>query len=256
MKEPKRPYVGEELTVRPLSKCNLEGHPYRRLPATEQEIATALGLGVDELLSSAEKRGDETLVYLIRERRRKQDWATANKLLKVLLVRCHGIIVKTLGSLDEQIRDEAIRTVQEQLISQVVLLDDDRGDFYEIRFGLALKRLATTHFRECVKALKYQRSLECGLEDEEVDSRNAPFDADKWPEDAANLSDVLKVLEVIKDPRHRTAYILRKGYDVPIESEDPNMLTISGYFAKSPRTIQNWLDQAEFVLARWRGEMS
>ncbi|WP_437306116.1 hypothetical protein [Sorangium sp. So ce388] len=223
----------------------------------QREIETVLGLESEELLASADSLSDETLVYLIRERRRVQDWSVAQGLSNVLVGRCRGVLLSTLGSLPPDVRDEAIRTVIEQLLELIFKLEDDRGDFYEVRFGLALKRLGTSEFQRCVLTIARDRFAEHDAEAEWANSRNAPFDPCQWPEDAVDyFKDAQEGLQAIRDERHRMAFALHATREMPIESDDPETETISRYFRVSPRTITNWLKQAEADLARWRKEKS
>ncbi|WP_437901804.1 hypothetical protein [Sorangium sp. So ce124] len=254
-----QPDVGDAPAVRPLTRCNAEGRLYQRSPAVQREIETVLGLESDELLASTDGLSDETLVYLIRERRRVRDWSVATKLSNVLVERCRGVLLSTLGSLPQDVRDEAIRTVLEQLSARIFALDDDRGDFYQVRFGLALKRLGTSAFRQCVLTIERHRRAEHDAETEHdaepewANSRNASFDPRQWPEDAVHFfKDAQNGLQAIGNDDHRMAFALHAMRDMPIESDDPETATISRFFGVSPRTIRNWLDQAEADLARWR----
>lgn len=252
MTKPKQTDVGETPTVQPLTGRNAEGHPYERLPTVQREIEAMLGLESEVLFAAADNLRDETLVYLIRERRRARDWSVASTLSEMLVDRCRLVLLSTLGKLPQDIRDEAIRTVVEQLFTRIVALDDARGDFCQVRFGLALKRLGTSEFKKCVLRIARQRVLDA----DGPDSRNAPFDPYQWPEHAVDFTDALNGLKQIKDERHRMAFVLHTMHEMPIESEDPKAATISRHFEKSPRTINNWLTQAEADLARWRREMS
>ncbi len=251
----KKPETGGGATLRPLTAYDALGRPYARPPAIQDEIETVLGLESEALVASADNLRDETLVYLIRERRRGQDWATAEQLARVLIERCRRVLLGTLHSLPLDVRDEAIRTVLQQLFARITDLDDDRGDFYQVRFALGIKRLGTSAFRQCVLTLARDRLRE-QQNAGPGDSRDASFDPYQWPEDAVDLQDARKGLEAIKDERHREAFLLHKVHDIPIESDDPEMATISRRFGVSPRTINNWLSQADADLARWRKGLS
>ena len=250
----KKPETGG-VTLRPLTACDALGRPYERPPAIQDEIETVLGLESGALVDSADNLRDETLVYLIRERRRAQDWAIAERLVRVLIERCRRVLLGTLHSLPQDVRDEAIRTVLQQLFARITDLDDDRGDFYQIRFALGIKRLGTSAFRQCVLTLARDRLTE-QQNAEPSDSRDASFNPHQWPDDAVDLRDARKGLEAIKDNRHREAFFLHKVRDMPIESDDPELATISRHFGVSPRTVNNWLKQAEADLARWRKGIS
>jgi len=251
LKESRQPDVDDPTVVRPLTKRTLDGQLYERPASVQHEIATVLGLGSETLLASAETLRDETLVYLIRERRRAQDWTVARGVSEVLMERCRRVLLGTLASLPQNVREEAIRRVLEQLFARIVALDDDRGDFFQVRFGQALKRLRTSAFRQCVLTIARDQLADAG-DDEWPDSRNAPFDPRQWPDDNVAFTDALNGLEAIRNERHRMAFALHAMQEMPIESEDPAEQTISRYFGVSARTIQNWLNHAEADLARWR----
>lgn len=238
--------------MRPLTARNAEGHLYARTARVQREIVAMLKLGPDGVLASVGSLTDETLVHLIRERRSARDWEAARRLSSVLLERCRSVLLSTLSSLQPEVREEAIRTVIEQLFERISALDDERGDFYEVRFGMALKRLTTSAFRRCVLTIAHHRRMEQDTSAELIDSRDAPFDPHQWPEDAVSFADGKKGLEAIKDERHRIAFTLYAMQEMPIESDDPEMATISRYFGVSSRTIRNWLDRAEADLAQWR----
>ena len=52
----------------------------------------------------------------------------------------------------------------------------------------------------------------------------------------------------------RTAFVLHHYDGWQIESNDPQAPTIAKHFGKTPRTIRNWMAQAEAILESWRGE--
>lgn len=251
--------MGLAPTVQPLTRRNAEGVPYERLPTIQREIELSLGLDPDAMLATAGQLGDETLVYLIRDRRHAQDWARAEKLSRLLIERCMRIILSTLGSLPKDLRDDAVSTVLEQLFDGIVALDDDRGDFYQVRFGRAIKHLATTAFKQCVLTIAHQRKqqhLNNDIDHEWADSHKSPFNPRQWPADAAEFADALNGLEAIRDERHRMAFAFHVTHEMPIQSDDPTAMTISKYFGVSPRTITNWLAEADADLKRWRSKKS
>jgi hypothetical protein len=245
--------------VQPLTRRNAEGAPYERLPEIQREIEIALGLEPEAMLANANQLSDETLVYLIRDRRGAQDWSRAEKLSRLLVERSSRVILSTLGALPQDLREDAVSTVLEQLFEGIVALDDDRGDFYQVRFGLALGRLATTAFKQCVLTIAHRRKqqhVDHDVDAEWADSQKSPFNPRRWPGDAVEFADALNGLEAIKDERHRKAFAFHATHEMPIQSDDPTTMTISRYFGVAPRTIANWLALAEADLKRWRSKMS
>jgi len=249
LKARKQADQGEMPTVRPLTRCNAEGRLYERLPKVQREIEAVMGLGIEELLALADTLNDETLVYLIRERRRAQEWSEACLLSEVLLKRCRAMLNSNLLGLIPLVRDEVIERVISQLFSKICTLEDDRGDFLQVRFGRALRRLRETSFQQCAYTLA-QHALE------QADSSTSPFDPQQWPEDKMAFSEAVDGLYAIKDEHHRLAYALRYVVEMPVESEDPDVPTISQELKVSPRTVRNWLKQAEDQIATWRRGLS
>ena len=50
------------------------------------------------------------------------------------------------------------------------------------------------------------------------------------------------------------AFLLAHVEELPIESKDPTIMTVSRALNKSGRMIRNYLAEAERVLAEWRGK--
>jgi hypothetical protein len=82
--------------VRPLTKCNRQGVPYKRLPAIEASVAQALLDPLTTLVSrsASTDRGDpqyldtEVLVHLIRNALSTSDSAASTALVGCLGIRC------------------------------------------------------------------------------------------------------------------------------------------------------------------------
>jgi DNA-directed RNA polymerase specialized sigma24 family protein len=134
-------------------------------------------------------------------------------------------------------------------------LEDDGGDFFQVRFWLGLKRLIVTEYASQVKAAG-EDIEKLVFVDEQIEGEEGLQPMLELPGNCLSPEDtvILKAgLSSIQDP-YRKVFILRYYVGWPIKSNDPDEVTLSSYFGVTPRTIQNWLDAAEKSLAKWRKE--
>ena len=132
----------------PLTHRNTEGEVYQRLGQVDSQIQMALALETRELQArsditdktSPEFLKEECLVYLIRHHKAGNQQCM-NGLSESLLRRCGTWIKSKFHSLDPELADEGFLEVIFQLFKRILDLDSDRGDFLQVRFWLALKRL-------------------------------------------------------------------------------------------------------------------
>ena len=258
----------------PLTHTNSDGHVYQRLLTVEQQVRDALELDRGELESRCQVRDErspdflkeESLVYLIRYYRRSGNSFCVDILSESLLSRCAASTHRSLRSLDEDAAEEAYSEVVEQLFTQIFDLESDRGDFLQVRFRLALKRIAVETYRTHLARLKRERenlpltSL-AGYDGEDTDEL-APNVIVPTPTSATSRSAESEFIEnhVIQAAVNqltepvRAAYLLRYRWGWPIEDQDPAVPTISSHFNRTPRTIRNWLAKAKKCLAAWSAE--
>jgi DNA-directed RNA polymerase specialized sigma24 family protein len=255
--------------VRELTHCNRDGIPYRRDPAVEAQITTALGLPVAALLERARLRDhralgyfqEECLVYLLRDFRGRGDAGTVESLCEALLARCAKYINGKLLALGPQAVDDAFSEVVLKVFDQILNLESDGGDFLQVRFWVALERIVITTFGRYVKDLtRAARHLSlsalAGSSDGDDEERRSTVGLDELPEQGMTMDQTMlyrEGLAALEEP-YRTAFVLRYYEGWPIEDQDPAVPTISRYFDKTPRTIRNWMRDAEQTLARWRGD--
>lgn len=256
------------MEIRSLTRPNAEGVVYERLPAVEQQIAVALALDPADLLVRARVADyrasdylqEECLVYLIREFHRQCQDALVSELSGILLRRSAKFVNRRLQALTPDQVDEAYREVVTELFTKILAVDDDRGDYLQVRYWKALERLATTAFTHQTEEHKRARrtttlspadgeGAEAGDDDGAVFS--VPGETPINITSPERLALIQEGLGVLPEPQ-RTAFILSHYYQWPIESKDAAVPTISKYFGKTPRTIQNWLTLAERTLQSWR----
>ena len=254
----------------PLTRRNAHGYVYQRLATVDRQIQDIIRLDTEELQrrsvvryeTSPDFLREESLVYLIRHFHKAGNRKVVNDLSECLLTRCATYISGRLASLRADFRKEAYADVVLELFSRILNLHSDRGDYLQVRFWLALKRLAIQVFR---KQLKLQQShtpvtsppgyddSSSNMSTRSVVVREPSTSASRSVETQAIEKSVIReALSQLEEP-FRSAYLLRYYFEWPIEDQDPTAQTISRKFGKTPRTIRNWLARAEESLEAWRG---
>jgi RNA polymerase sigma factor (sigma-70 family) len=170
-----------------------------------------------------------------------------------------------LKGLGAQAQRDGYDDVLQELLVKVLDLGSDRGDFYQVRFWLALEGSTLRVFARLVRAAQQERyrvdyaALPGYTDDAAEDQqrvRVAELDeiADTSAEDRVIARDqLMDALEHIPE-RYRDAFLLRHYAGWPIEDQDPSVRTISRHFGVDPRTIRNWFGRIDEALAQWRGE--
>lgn len=262
--------------IAPLTHRNLKGEVYQRAPAVERQIAEALALSRAEVRARAALTDpaspgylqEECLVYLIRHYRCINQSELESALTEVLLQRSTKLIRSHLRSLKPEQETEGYDQVVEWLIVQILDLESDRGDFLQVRYWAALKKLAIRAFNQQIQQLKRGQatvSLEAiagydGDLDGESGRSARPRGNHQVTVPSSELSverqDLIRDALSCLDEPIRSTFLLFVDYGIPIEDRDPAAQTISRCFGKSPRTIRNWLHQAKEALEQWRGEQT
>lgn len=131
---------------------------------------------------------------------------------------------------------------------------DERLDFFEIRFDMALKRLRQDAQRQAwrdenrFQPLSYEDdSGELSPEIEEAAGRANPLEGLEIDNEAFRLR-LDAAIETLPPEQSRTIQMLMLGYQ--INSDDPDVITICTALKKSPKTIWNYRDRAIKTLRR------
>ena len=209
--------------ARPLRKHKLDGTPYFRRDKVETEIQALAGISAAEL----ERRADlwqvsdpgyvspEALLYFVRN--------------------------AAPGAYREAVRDHFV---------DLLLSDrnqyDDRLDYYEVNFNSAVaadRRDANDrHWKQ------ENRTAEIETEDGGVSAQvesavghNNPFDADEL-----DKKDYRLLLDEAIDslPEFQRRIVVMWRQDIPIESNDPSVESISKVLGKSEKTVRTHRDKA------------
>jgi hypothetical protein len=256
--------------LEPLTRRNKAGELYRRLEVVEIQIHAALGLDPVALYArakisdrtAADYLENECLAYLVRDAFLRGDHERFSTLASILLRRCvpwlRAALVQ-LGVQEERDLDQLSYKLVSGMITDLTS-DDGRGDFFQVRFGAALKKdlwNLAEHYKRSVRRARRHVSLSDPVGTEgEGDDESAIVRTDVIPsrEDVGGSIeariDMAKALASIHDPRHRQAWIMyNDGWQ--IAAKDPAEPTISKKFGVTDRTVRLWLRQAEAELKAW-----
>jgi len=261
--------VKANVQVQPLTRHNGAGEVYQRTASVHSQIEAALAMTSSQMveragisdLSSPDYFQEESLVYLIREFRRRNDVRTVNVLTELLIRRCQRTISGRLLAFGLESVEDAVRDVIADLLDRILNLKSDRGDFLQVRFGLALKRLVIGVYRRYLAKAEEAENIVplssiAGYESEKDDDMQPVVPLDDVVDPSISVEQYVlyrEGLNILEEP-YRRAFILRHYDGWQIEALDPSIPTLSRYFGKTPRTIRSWLTQAEEMLERWRGE--
>jgi len=247
------------------------GNEYRRTKEVERQIRSSLALSDNEIIANAnitDQHADnylreEALVFLIRQSYQEQNQFLYDELFMILLGRCKEQISYRLRSLEVSLKEDALSEVNAKLIENV-LRDDGKGDFLEVRFWVVLNRLAIDVFRQFIhsdnddheyleaEAFSEYDPIQQDEKDTILDLNQLVPGEQRWSlvEKGNLVEDALQSLS----PHIRQAFILFYYLDWPIDSKDEKLPTISKYFGKTGKTIQNWLYEAKESIEKWRGD--
>ena len=260
------PNLGENVSTRPLRKKNKDGKLYTRVPEIESQLLELLSLSREVLVErcKVQRRDDpvyvrsECLLYFVRSCRAERSSTYFEKLYKIIAERVHRNL---RNALQDWGRTESLTksSIREQTFDWFVeFLMKDRTDYlekldiYEVRFDSALKKLLIDAQR---KVYSKQNPL-TRLESEE---RSSEVSAEV--EQAAGSFDPLKKSKIIDNnyrsrldtaidslPQEQKRIIEMLLHDFPIDSKDPEKVTIAGTLGKSEKTIRYHRDIAYAAL--------
>lgn len=252
----------------PLSRCDSDGVPYQRTAEVEAQIESAVDLDPVTLVERAQLSDqesphflrEESLIYFIREYHRLGNETAVSELAEVLIARCAKKIQQQLIALTRASRIEAYRDVIEALFQRILDLKSDRADFMEVRFWVVVKRLTIDVFRQHTSSLIKEQGVD-SFSDIERSMLGGEGDDDPILEERLSASGLSveenallhEAMGILEEP-YRTAFLLRIAYGWQIESNNPDVPTISEYFDKTPRTIRGWLKIAKDQMREWRDE--
>jgi hypothetical protein len=254
-------HAGEAI-VAPLRKRRLSGELYGRDPKIEALIAELAVLPRDELIARAEiaKRSgpgyipSECLVYFIRASRRDNNEAWFERLYRILIGRVLRSLPKAESS-DGRTESLTRGVVRDKVFSRFVeLLSADRADYvdkldyFEVRFDGALASLRRDAQEQAWRDENRSQPLEYDEESGELSPKveaaagaHDPFAASDF-DDPAYRSRLNAAIEALPIEQSRIIHMLRQGF--PIDSKEPDVMTIAKALGRSEKTVRTYRDKA------------
>jgi len=255
------PRVGNA-AVNPLRKRRLNGDLYQRAPQVEALIIELAALPRDELIARAAitKRTapgyvpSECLVYFIRACRGDNGEAWFERLYRILaervlrsLPRADSSDGKTESLTRGVVRDKVLGRFVELLSADRVSYVD-KVDYFEVRFDGALASLRRDAQEKAWREEKRHQSLEYDEESgdlsPEVEAAAGaynPFVTSDF-DDPFFRSRFDAAIEALPPEQRKIVHMLRQGF--PIDSKEPDVMTVAKALARSEKTIRTYRDKA------------
>lgn len=242
--------------IEPLQKHDKNGVPYSRFP-DNQNILVALDTLSDAAIVDQCKlaKGNECfvpiecVVHMLRRGLRANNPILTNPLFTEFMERLRRVIPLREGQ-ESQYRVQAYEQVQDRLTGLFAKESTEyqqRLDFLEIRFDGALARMLQDARKKASKERRRKAPLmneETGEIDPQVEQAAGSFN----PFDPVNISEeyyrsVLdEAMEELPTTQKRIIEMMRN--EVLIDSQDPNVPTISKTLGLSEKTVRNQRDKA------------
>lgn len=259
------------VVVNGLRKRRLSGELYERDPKVEALIAELAVLPRDELIARAGimKRSDpayvpsECLVYFIRASRRDNNEAWFERLYRILIERVLRSLPRAESS-NGKTESLTRGVVRDKVFSRFVeLLSADRGtyidklDYFEVRFDGAVASLRRDAQEQAWRdenrsqALEYDDSGELSPEVEAAAGAYDPFSGSDF-DDADYRLRFDAAIGALPTEQSRIIHMMRQGF--PIDSKEPDVVTISKVLGRSEKTVRTYRDKAFAALRAAMGD--
>ncbi|MFA1677377.1 DNA-binding response regulator [Rhizobium mongolense] len=253
--------AGEAIVVS-LRKRGLNGELYKRDPKVESLIGELMVLSRDELIARAaiKKLSDpgyvpsECLVYFIRATRYDNNEGWFERLYRILMERVLRSVPRSLSS-DGKTESLTRCVVRDKVFSRFVeMLSADRAsyvdklDYFEVRFDGAvasLRRDAQEQaWRDENRSQPLEYDEESGELTAEVETAAGAYDPFAPPnfDDPVYRSRLDAAIEALPPEQIRIIHMLKEGF--PIDSKEPDVMTISKALGRSEKTIRTYRDKA------------
>lgn len=261
-----KPEIGAQRTddaaVTPLRKRSLSGELYARDTKIEALLAELAVLPRDALIARAAitKRSDpgyvpsECLVYFIRASRHDNNETWFERLYRILTER----VLRSLPSAESSGGETESLTrgiIRDKVFGRFVeLLSEDRAgyvdkvDYFEVRFDGALASLRRDAQEQAWRDENRSQSLEFDEESGELSPEVEaaagvydPFATSDFDDPAYRLR-LDAAIEALPTEQSRIIHMLRQGF--PIDSKEPDVMTIAKALGRSEKTIRTYRDKA------------
>ena len=242
----------------PLTKRKKDGSRYVRPDNIEPLLAPLADLPRDVLLERARIRDrksphyvpSECLLHFIRASRRDNSDAWFERLYKELVERVLRAVPRAEGPGDtSSVADERVRNAVFDRFVEMLAKDrkapDDKLDFFEVRFDLAIKRLRL----DAQERVRREEGRSDSMDDEDGtagdDAAEArpvdPFQAEVFS-DPLFRERLYAAIDALPPEQSRTMHLLLLGWQ--IHSNDPTAMTIAKALGCSDRSVRNYRDRA------------
>lgn len=243
-------FEGEDKLIAPLTRKKKDGTLYTR-PDKVEALLPALGdLSRDGLLERSRIRNrkdpgyvpSECLVHFIRASRCENSDASFERLYKVLAERVMRAVPIASGSTasatEERIRDAVFDRFVD-LLAKDRAEPDDRLDFFEARFDLAIKRLRL----DAQERVWREANRGVSMDDEEGAAAGTTDQLDtEIFSDPLFRERLYVAIDALPPEQSRTMHLLLIGWQ--IHSSDPSVMTIAKALDCSDRSVRNYRDRA------------
>lgn len=246
--------------IRPLRKRTRAGVLYVRFSDIEAQLVALDQLPPQELIARCqipEKEPGaipvECVLSFVRREWAAQNQALCEALLAVLLERLRRRLPRAAsrdGKTESLARSDAAEQVQDTFIGMLIgeANDyDERLDYYEISFSRSLAALSHTAKKRARRSANRQEELydeeegEIRADVEEAVGAFDPFNPDLFQEEIYRLR-LPAAMEQLKPLEKRIVEMWRN--DIPIDSKDPNVITMRGMTGRSDKGIRIIRDRA------------
>jgi hypothetical protein len=255
-------YRAGEAIVTPLRKRRLSGELYERDPKIKALVTELVALSRDELIARAAitKRSDpryvpsECLIYFIRASRRDNGEAWFERLYRTLTERVLRSLPKA-ESPDGKTESLTRGIVRDKVFGRFVeLLSADRTDYvdkldyFEVRFDGAMASLRRDAQEQAWRDENRSRPLEYDEDSGELSPEveaaagtHDPLAASDF-DDPAYRSRLDAAIGALPTEQSRIIHMLKQG--LPIDSKEPDVMTIAKALGRSEKTVRTYRDKA------------
>jgi DNA-directed RNA polymerase specialized sigma24 family protein len=242
-----------------LRKRKLDGSPYTRTSAVEATLNELTELLQDDLIARCgitastdpEYVPSECLLYLVRATRHDNSEAWFERLYKELMRRVLRRLPREPGSGSETLTSERIRELALDRFQQLLAIDRqgycEKLDFFEVAFDSAVSSLRTDGRRRAWREerrsvpIDDQETGEISAKVEEAAGSYNPFETDEI-DDPAYRKLVDAAIGTLLPEQREIIEMMRLGF--PIESKDPNVMSIAKALGVVEKTVRNRRDRA------------
>ena len=257
----------------PLTKRLPDGSLYQRPSEIEATLALVLDLSRDKVIEALSIRDrtdpgyipSECLVHLLRSTRWDNRETYFEHLYKALMDRIDRTLPRIEHAVGGRVGVDLSRSrIREQVRDafQEMLLEDrtkpgNRLDFFEVRFAAGIAKLRATARKKIWREAGRQEALEPANETGElsVAVERAAGSLDRPPneiwDDPRYRSRLEAAIDTLPPEQSRIVVMLRAG--IPMDSTDPDAVTIRKILNCAEKTVRNRRDAAIKALRRALG---